>query len=223
MSDAGDEDDFSGDEAPAMRVVRRIEERLSTGLLSPGQRLVERELAAEFCTTRRAVREALRYLAGAQVVELSPNQSARVARPDPKRLAAILEVHGSLLRGAMEAFARYGPRKSVDLELTVALEGVLGAVQTNQPLAMLRSMAAYMDTIVTNCGNDFFLDALKMMRHELYNIEWANRIHPTELAQTCEDFRKLHEKILARDAEGAFRVLNEHILTSVQQVRDSTP
>lgn len=54
------------------------------GRLKPGERLGEAALCEQFGVSRTVVRQALRRLAEAQVVEIVPNKGATVAAPSPQ-------------------------------------------------------------------------------------------------------------------------------------------
>lgn len=68
------------------------------GRLRPGERLGEEALAAQFGVSRTIVRQALRRLAEAQVVEIVPNKGATVAAPSPQETREVF-----VARRAIEA------------------------------------------------------------------------------------------------------------------------
>ena len=59
-------------------VYRGILHALETGAVSPGQRLIESELAAHFGVGRNAIREAMQKLAARGVIDLQRNRSASI-------------------------------------------------------------------------------------------------------------------------------------------------
>ena len=71
-------------------------ERLQTGALSPGQRIVTSELAQELGLSRGPVREALHILAGEGVVELLPNKGARIRPIGKKDILDVLTLLSAL-------------------------------------------------------------------------------------------------------------------------------
>jgi DNA-binding GntR family transcriptional regulator len=75
-------------------------ERIVSGELAPGERIVELRLAKELGLSQSPIREALRDLSAIGLVEIQPRRGARVRKPDNKELADI-----SLLRSEVDALA----------------------------------------------------------------------------------------------------------------------
>src|SRR4029077_15078557 len=66
------------------------------GLLVPGARLDETELARRFGVSRTPVREAIRQLAASGLVEVRAHRGAVVARPSEERLLGMFEAMAEL-------------------------------------------------------------------------------------------------------------------------------
>src|ERR1700737_3840892 len=69
--------DFTDD-----RIYRRIRAAVMAGHLPPGSELAEEPLAAAFGTNRVHIREVLRLLNFAGIVEITPNRGAFIAKPN---------------------------------------------------------------------------------------------------------------------------------------------
>ena len=63
-------------------IYRRIRDAVMAGHLLPGTKLAEEPLAAAFGTNRLRIREVLRLLSFAGIVEIIPNRGAFIAKPD---------------------------------------------------------------------------------------------------------------------------------------------
>ena len=79
-------------------VRRQIADQIISGALRPGQQLDEKKLAEAFNVSRTPVREALRQLAAANLVEWRPHQSAVVAKITPSKMVEMFEVMAELRR-----------------------------------------------------------------------------------------------------------------------------
>jgi DNA-binding GntR family transcriptional regulator len=91
--------------APAKRVVANaLREAIVAGDLSPGQRLVELELASHYRATRGSVRAAMDELVAEGLIERIPNRGARVRVVPMDEAVAILECR-SVLEGLIAAKA----------------------------------------------------------------------------------------------------------------------
>lgn len=87
------------DESISDKVANEVREAIQRGELSPGERLVERTLAARLGVSHIPVREALTRLAEEGLVERTPRRGARVAALTEEELAEI-----SSLRIVLEQF-----------------------------------------------------------------------------------------------------------------------
>ena len=74
--------------------------RILDGDLSPGRRLVERELVADYDVARHTLRSALRRLEVEGLVIVEPNRGARVAALEPADLADLFALRLALEREA---------------------------------------------------------------------------------------------------------------------------
>lgn len=94
MSDAGSELASLGESHRPLRelVADRLRREIVTGELAAGRRLIERDLAATLGVSRNPVREALRSLEAAGLVEVRPRRGAFVAAPDFAGIADLMSV-----------------------------------------------------------------------------------------------------------------------------------
>src|SRR5882724_7130898 len=73
-----------------------LTELIINGSLTPGQHLVEAELAEKLAVSRQPIREALQRLHTAGWVDLRPSQGAFVHSPTTEECAQLLSVRGLL-------------------------------------------------------------------------------------------------------------------------------
>jgi DNA-binding GntR family transcriptional regulator len=111
---------------PKTRVDYAVDAILSAaarGLILPGDRLVEPELAAHLGMSRVPIREALRILESQGVVTSEPYKGIRLMEVSPERLHQIIDVRISLeslaCRRAIEA-GRHGPAEIAQLDAAIA-------------------------------------------------------------------------------------------------------
>lgn len=80
--------------SPSLR--DRIEDAIVSGTLKPGDRLEEQSLAEQYGVSRTPVREALRQLQEAGLIEIRPRRGATVTVVGPADLIHMFEVMGGL-------------------------------------------------------------------------------------------------------------------------------
>ena len=94
-------------------VVDELRERILSGEISPGVRLVEDHIAAELGVSRSPVREALRALETEGLVELSPRRGVFVAAVSQEDAVQIFEA-----REALESFAARLAARNTQLQMS---------------------------------------------------------------------------------------------------------
>ncbi len=102
------------------QVKDRLLERIVSGELEPGSRIVETRIAREFGISQAPVREALRSLASLGLVEMRPHRGAWVRKPDQDELVEAVQV-----RGVLEAFAAEQAAVTISDEVILDLERLL--------------------------------------------------------------------------------------------------
>src|SRR5919199_3735940 len=90
----------------AQQIAEMLRTRIELGLMVPGQRLSQRDVAELFSTSTTPVREAFQALVAEGFIRVDPNRGAVVSRPTPVQVREIYEI-----RKALEALA---VRKAVE-------------------------------------------------------------------------------------------------------------
>lgn len=100
----------------ATRVYRGILRELDDGIVVPGQRLVETDLAAQFGVGRNAVREAMQQLAARGIIDLSRHRSAGIRKLTLDEALDVLDVAAVMNRLiARTAASRFNAAQHGDL------------------------------------------------------------------------------------------------------------
>jgi len=98
-------------------VVDALREKILSGAIAPGERLVEGRLSEEFSVSRMPVREALRQLAACGLVTIEPRRGASVTQFERGQLRELVEVRATLeALNAKLAAQRHDPAQIADLE-----------------------------------------------------------------------------------------------------------
>src|SRR5260370_29795616 len=78
------------------QIADAIVEGIAAGVLRPGQRLIELDLASQFSVSRVPLREALKTLEAQGILERGQNRGVRVVELDETRIDRICEVRAAL-------------------------------------------------------------------------------------------------------------------------------
>ena len=183
-------------------------QRIASGELKPGERLVETRIAAELGTSQAPVREALRGLAALGVVEITPFRGARVRRPTRRELLEAYAVRSSLETLA----ARLAVPNLTDddlVELTGAMDGMQAAAHAGDGHAVAEHDARFHGRIVEIADNGTLEKVWRSL--EPFSRTYLTLVVPGADPQWSAD---LHTPILvaltARDAEAVVAALEQH-------------
>ena len=197
-------------EAHALRLRDRIEDRIATGIYAPGERLDETTLAENFGVSRTPVREALQQLAAGGLVELRGRRGAIVSAPDPARLMEMFDVMAEL-----EAMCgRLAARRLVDGDeaaLKETLRACLEAAQAGDPDAYYYENERFHRAIYAASGNRFLADQAIALHRRLapfrrLQLRVRDRLKTSQLE---------HEEILAAILEGEAGIAAERLRAHV--------
>lgn len=187
------------------------------GLLPPGLRLMEIQLAKQLGVSRTPVREAIRKLELEGLVVTIPRKGAEVAEITPKDLHDVLEV-----RCAMEALAVELACKSITQEELSLLQQVLQKFKRLVPKGDANALAEcdveFHDIIIQSTGNKRLIQLLNNLREQMYRyrLEYLKDEHTHPL------LIREHEEILSclenRDVPRAKAVISEHINQQYEDV-----
>lgn len=192
--------------ATRQRVRDELRERILTGRLKPGDRLVERELAEDLGVSRVPVREAIRSLeAEGFLVVQSPRRIVvrQLAKADVEELFDVREALEGLAAGlAAERAGKAGLR---------ALERLLAdaarATQSGDPARITKLNTRFHDEIVALSGNGLLWEILRPLEGRLRWLTSQNE-HWGEL---LDEHRRLYDAIASGDADSARAHAVEHV------------
>jgi DNA-binding GntR family transcriptional regulator len=201
------------------RVRRQIADQIISGILRPGEELDEKKLAESFDVSRTPVREALRQLAAANLVEWRPHQSAVVAKITPSKMVEMFEVMAEL-----EGFCgRLAARRMTHLEHKM----LIAIHKKFRPFVDARDREGYHDL------NKSFHEAIYAGSHNGYLCEQAIALYgrlapyrayqlkrPDALRAASEEHKAIVDAIVAGDGDEAQRLLVDHVSLSNELFAD---
>ncbi|MFJ8940938.1 GntR family transcriptional regulator [Streptomyces sp. NPDC102365] len=188
-----------------------IKHRILTGQLTPGQALVETELAAQFGVSKTPVREALKTLAGTGLVVMNQFKGATVRMVDADMAREVYDVRLLL---EPEALRRSVLRATSLDTAREALERADAATDTAQ-----RSLAnrEFHRSLYVRCGNPLLgrmLDEVRDQAALVSAVAWA--ADPSWEREAAEH-REILRLALEGDSDGAARALHAHIASFVRR------
>lgn len=198
-------------------VFNTLRQGILRGLLPPGLRLMEIQLAKQLGVSRTPVREAIRMLELEGLVTTIPRKGAEVAEITPKDLQDVLEV-----RCALEALAVELACKTITDEDLQRLRAVLGKFRHLVPDGDVSKLAEcdveFHDIIIQSTQNKRLIQLLNNLREQMYRY----RLEYLKDFSTHQLLIKEHETILdcleQRDVEGSKNIIRAHINQQYEDV-----
>jgi DNA-binding GntR family transcriptional regulator len=190
-------------------VYQRLHDDVVSGVLDPGEPLVEATLAHRYGVSRTPVREALNRLEHDGLVERR-HRSLRVRERTPAEILEIYEVRITLEGLAAREAARH--RTEWDLRRLAATHKTMVELPTDAPPAdRATTNRAYHEALWAAAHSATLVDLLHRLHDHLRRYPETTLAASGRWAEAIEDHRALNELIAARDDEGARELAQQHM------------
>jgi GntR family transcriptional regulator, transcriptional repressor for pyruvate dehydrogenase complex len=220
------------------QVVTHIRGLIERGELRPGDRLpAERNLAVRLGVSRPSVRAGLRALSAMGVVQ--PRHGSGTYIPDgppvlgSEPLSFLAALHGftglemyearRILEVGAAGLAAERASEEQLAKLADEMESLYAALQS--PQVFLVHDINFHRSVAAASGNPIVASMMEMVSALYYDRrrQTAERASERDLRDAAEAHRRIYEAIRARDAEGARRAMNEHLLQASAYQEQENP
>jgi DNA-binding GntR family transcriptional regulator len=195
----------------ADRLRDEIAQAILAGRLAPGERLDEQGLAQRYAVSRTPVREALKQLAGIDLVELRAHRGAVVTELHHTRVGELFEalaeteaVCARLSAAKMSAFER---ARLEELHAACA-----AALRDEDQETIPGANRAFHEALYDGAHNAFLADTVRALRRRLFPFSRA-QFGLTERPQgSAREHEAVMQAVRARDGASAEEAMRRHIL-----------
>lgn len=191
-------------------VFESLREAIINGILKPGERLMEIQLAEEMGVSRTPVREAIRKLELEAFVVMIPRKGAYVAGISMKDIADVFEI-----RAALEGLAAGLAAERITEEELEHLERTLVKItectESNNLDALIDIDTDFHDVLYKASRNERLVQIVSNLREQIQRFRTASLSHPGRMKDALEEHKKIVEAISERNAELAQSLAREHI------------
>lgn len=185
-----------------------IRERIMTVDLKPGQRLVERDLAAELAVSRIPLREALRMLAAEGLILLIPGKGALVAPFGPEDVTHLFDVREVLESLAAQLAATRATAESIK-PLNDCLDQSRAAIAAGDTQGIAAANAAFHAEVVALAGNPLLSSIMGPLASR---VEWLFRLTASRDPHVqCAEHEAIFNLIASGNASAAAASAFAHI------------
>jgi DNA-binding GntR family transcriptional regulator len=189
---------------------QKLADDILQGVYSPGARLDESGLAKRFNVSRTPVREALRQLTSAGLVEMRPRRGVIVSLPSDTALAEMFEVMGELEAACVRlATQRMSPAERVRLE--VVHRRSFEAVRNNDKESYRALNFEFHDVIYRGAHNEFLLATTIGIRQRIAPFRRAQFAIAERLAKSHAEHDAILRAVLSGAGQTASELMRNHV------------
>jgi DNA-binding GntR family transcriptional regulator len=196
-------------------VLDALKHAILTGGLPPGQSLVENELATQMGVSKTPVREALKTLAGAGLVTMSPYKGATVRTVDDVLAHSVYDIRLLLEPEALRrAVAADG---SASAHWQSAADALDRADQCTDRADRSLANRDFHRALYVGCGNELMVGILDGLRDQTALVSAVVWNRTPSWEQEATEHRAILDAVLAGSAERAATLLHSHIAAFVER------
>jgi DNA-binding GntR family transcriptional regulator len=204
------------------RVRAQLEQMILSGELQPSDRLNELSLAARFGIGRAHLREAVRALEEARLVQLIANRGAHVRKLDLPAALELFDVRAGLARSAGRLAALRGTRKQIRRIQDVHRH--LGTCAARGDLSGFRELNLRFHALLFDAAANARLRDIDLtVRNEMQLYVRRNVSSEAQLRVSCEEHEAIVSALASGEADACGAAFEHHILNGKRRLIDSVP
>ncbi|MBP7254194.1 MAG: GntR family transcriptional regulator [Negativicutes bacterium] len=196
-------------------VCETLREAIRSGVLKPGERLMEIQLADELGVSRTPVREAMRKLELEGYVIMLPRRGTYVANISIRDINEVFEI-----RTTLDALASGLAAERITEEELEQLERLLVSIGENIETRNMKKVVEddmeFHDILYKASRNQRLVGIISNLREQMTRFRSMSMSYPGRLKKTLEEHSRLVEAIAQRDVELAQKLAVEHMENSEQ-------
>ena len=196
-------------------VCETLRDAIRKGILKPGERLMEIQLAEELGVSRTPVREAIRKLELEGYVIMMPRRGTYVANLSIRDVNEVFEIRTSLdsLASGLAA-ERITDEELERLQRLLVLIGEY--IETNNMEKIVETDTEFHDLLYQASRNTRLVGIIFNLREQLTRFRTTSMGFPGRLAATLEEHRRIVEAIAQGDVKEAQAAAEYHMEKSEQ-------
>jgi DNA-binding GntR family transcriptional regulator len=187
------------------RVYRALLDAISSGALSPGQRITQEEIAEQLAVSRQPVLQALRWLKRDGLVSDAPGRGVQVAPLDAQSLVQVYQV-----RGALDALAARWAARSRSVIDPQLLNLGRQAAKAGDVGAMIEADIAFHEAIYQASGNPLIAQTAQTQWQHLRRAMGAVLQQSRQRDALWDEHAAIASAIAAGDEDLAVQCIEAH-------------
>ena len=192
---------------------------ISSGRLSPNERLVEADLVDRYGLSRAAIRIALVRLEQDRVVVREPHRGARVRLVSEPEVVEILEA-----RAALEGIAAaYAAQRATDYEIAEMrrIADQMLALQAAGDLLAMSEANGELHRLILEASHHETVQRLAAgLKSQMVRFQYRTILAAGRSSHSLAEHQAIVAAVAARDAEGAERAMGAHLGNVARALRE---
>lgn len=191
-------------------IVVRLRDKIRTGKLVPGQRLVEADLVKEMGSGRTKIREALQRLEAEGLVDIEEFRGASVRQLSMDEIHQIYKIRIALESMAAAEFA--ASKNSLLKKKLQSLQDDMNALESSgDHVRFAKLNDAWHALIIEGSGNTYAAQFLSQLSVPIYRLLFSTFYNAQRLDRANSDHQMITSAIINSKPELASQAMRDHI------------
>ena len=191
-------------------VCEALRDAIKRGILEPGERLMEVQLAEELGISRTPVREAIRKLEQEGYVIMMPRRGTYVSSVSVHDVKEIFEI-----RSALESLSTGLATRRIEPDELETLQKLLveieGHIKDNNIEKIVETDVKFHGLLYQVSRNERLVSIISNLKEQLARFRTLSMSYPGRLQETLEEHRKMVEAIASGDVDAARDAAEHHM------------
>lgn len=203
-------------------IAQTLRDEIIAGVYKPRERLIEEELSEKFFVSRTPIREALKQLESAGLVQIEPYKGAFISDIDLEEIRNIYD-----LRSVLEAFVVGLAVEHITADIISQLRNALirmeNCIEANDAVGFAAEDERFHALIFVRCPNKVavrFVQQLLDLTASFRRLTWRT---VTGMKNSMKGHQKIFDAITAGDAEAASMYAARHIRLYLKENLTDSP
>jgi DNA-binding GntR family transcriptional regulator len=195
------------------KIIAALRSAIETGVLVPGQRLIEKDLCEQLGVSRTSLREALREVQAEGILEYNSSRGLSVSSISVEDAKNIYRLRSVLEALAVEQFIEHASDAQIE-ELVEESERLKKAYRGGVLEDIVATKRAFYDCICAGAKNQIAFDMINRLVLRTSSLRKRSLVRKERHAQSIKEIEALMKAIQRRDAGRAREAAIEHVNNS---------
>lgn len=192
------------------KIIAALRSAIETGLLLPGQRLIEKDLCEQLSVSRTSLREALRELQAESILEINSSRGLSVAAISLDDARNIYRLRAAVEALIVEQFIEQADDAQIK-DLQQESEALKRAYRSGVLEDILIAKRSFYDRICSGAKNAIAFDMINRLVLRTSSLRKRSLVRKERHQQSIKEIEAMVKAIARRDTDRARALAMEHV------------